>query len=290
MRTKLTNNVIEIQVDTLGAELVNLKKADESYEYMWQGDPVYWTGHSPVLFPIVGAVNNGEFRYRGKTYPLGNHGFARKSEFELIEETGEKLVYSLKSNDENRKMYPFEFELQLTYSLDGASVKIGYEVFNKGTEVMPFQIGTHPGFNCPMDEDTVLDDYYVKFNKKETSPRLFFDAANVVDSSIEDEAINSDRLDLNHELFYNGALVYENFASDTVILKSDKTSRQVKVVSENLPYFGLWQAKDAPYVCIEPWHGISDWDDFTGEFDEKVMMVKLETADSSKCSIKISVA
>lgn len=289
MFSKLSNGEIEICVNSKGAELSNLSKTGESYEYMWQGDEAFWTGRSPVLFPIIGAVKNGEYRYDGATYQMPNHGLARKSEFELIESSKNQLIYSLKYSDEFLKIYPFEFELQLVYTLEGMGVNIEYRVMNHGSKVMPFQLGTHPAFNCPMDGETVLDDYVIEFNKEENAPRLYLDDQNLIDHTIEGDGINGKTLKINKELFYNNALVYQDVNSDCVSLKSPKTNRQVTVESLNMPHLGLWQTPNAPFVCIEPWHGMADWSDFDGDIDEKEEIVKLGKDEIFTCSIKISV-
>lgn len=288
MITQLKNDDITIEVNSLGAELWSIKKANETYEYLWQGDAEFWTGRSPVLFPCVGAVKNGRMIVDGKTYELGNHGFARKSEFQLVKEDSNSLVYVFKFDERTLSMYPYKFELQLTYTIEGTNVIIGYEVVNLDNQSIYFQIGTHPGFYCPMAEHLKLDDYYLAFNKEESSRRLFFDDANLLVSSKDEAGLSGKTMSLSHDLFYEGATIFRDMNSTEVTLKSDQDSRFVKLSYTKMPYLGVWQTSDAPYLCIEPWHGISDEDNYSGDFIKKEMMIELPVNKKYNCQLKIS--
>lgn len=289
MINKIQNNKISIEVNSFGAELWSLKKVGNDFEYLWQGDTKYWGNRSPVLFPTVGAVKNSKYRIGDKEYPLGNHGFALNSEFTLIEESETKLVYSLKTNEEIKKMYPFNFELILSYALDESSVKIQYTVKNLDTQNIYFQLGTHPGFNMPLDSDLKFDDYYIEFNKKEQCNRLFFDKANLTITNKDEDGLEGQKLNLKHEIFYEGAAIYKNINSDQLVLKSDKGARFVKFSFDKFPALGVWQKPDAPYICIEPWHGISDDDNYTGEFQDKAMIITLDKNSDYNCFMNIEI-
>lgn len=289
MISTLKNNEIAIEVNSQGAELWSLKKANDTFEYLWQGDATYWTGRSPVLFPNVGAVKDNKMTVDGKVYPLGNHGFPRKMAFELIEKNDSSLTYSFTANDETKAMYPFNFELLLTYSLEASCVTIDYKVKNLDTKEMYFQLGTHPGFNCPMQEGLEFDDYYLAFNKEETANRLFFDDANLLITNKEEAGLSGNTMALKHDLFYEGAAIFRNLNSNEVTLKSDKNDRFVKLSYNKFPYLGVWQKPDAPYICIEPWHGISDEDTYVGEFKNKEMMLNLEADKEYDCFMKIEI-
>lgn len=289
MITKLQNEHISIEVNSLGAELWSLKKIDNDFEYLWQGDKKYWGNRSPVLFPTVGAVKNSKFIVNNIEYPLGNHGFALKSEFVLIEETKTKLVYSLKSNSEIIKMYPFQFELLLSYTLTESSVTIDYKVKNIDTSEIYFQLGTHPGFNIPLDKNLTLNDYYIDFNKLEDCKRLFFDEANLTITNKDGNGLKGQKLNLENEYFYEGAAIFRNIKSDELLLKSDKGERFVKFNFNKFPALGVWQKPDAPYICIEPWHGISDDDNYTGEFKDKEMIITLDKSEEYDCFMTIGI-
>lgn len=289
MINRIQNKNISIEVNSLGAELWSLKKIGSDFEYLWQGDKTFWGSRSPVLFPTVGAVKNSKFKVDGVEYPLGNHGFALKSEFVLIEETDTKLVYSLKSNDEIIKMYPFKFELLLSYSLNATTVEINYTVKNLDTDEIYFQLGTHPGFNIPLDNNLKMNDYYIEFNKSEDCKRLFFDKANLTVTNKDAPGLNGLKMNLKHETFYEGAAIFKSINSDELILKSDKGDRFVKLAFNKFPALGVWQKPDAPYICIEPWHGVSDDDDYTGEFKDKDMIITLDKSKEYNCFMTIEI-
>lgn len=290
MNKVLKNGVAVVEIKKLGAEVSSFKKFENDCEYMWNGDEKYWSGKAPVLFPIVCAVNNGEVKVDGKIYKIGNHGFARKSEFELIEESDNKAVYRLSSNENTLEMYPFKFNLYICYTLEGTKLSIDYKVENVDNKEIYFQIGTHPGFNCPLDKGDKFEDYYLQFESNETLERLFMNGANVLINDKSEVILeNKNVLPLTRELFKDGALVFRNMKSKQVALRSKNSDKSVTLSYENLSYMGLWQAKDADFVCIEPWHGIADEDGYNGEFKEKEMIITLDQGASFECNHTIEI-
>jgi galactose mutarotase-like enzyme len=290
MNKVLKNDLAIVQIKKLGAEVVSFKKIGNDCEYMWNGDEKKWSGHAPVLFPIVCAANNGETKVDGQIYKIGNHGFARKSEFELIEESDRKAVYRLSYDENTLAMYPFKFNLYICYTLENNKLLINYKVENVDNKEIYFQIGTHPGFNCPLDKESKFEDYYLQFECNETLERLFMNDANVLISGKSEVILeNNSILPLTRELFKDGALVFKNINSKQVVLRSKTTDKSVILSYENLSYMGLWQAKDANFVCIEPWHGIADEDNFNGEFKEKEMIITLKQGTSFECNYTIEI-
>ncbi|HBE78047.1 MAG TPA: aldose epimerase [Firmicutes bacterium] len=291
MNKILRNEFCTAEITNVGAELVSLKKLTDNFEYIWSGDKKFWTGHAPVLFPIVCALKNGETKIDGVSYKIGNHGFARKSEFELSAENETRVIYRLSSNKDTLAMYPFQFNLYITYTLSQNKLTIEYKVENVDEKIIYFQIGTHPGFNCPMAHETEFADYYIEFEYPEKLERLYLDSANLIISgkSKKLELKSPKLLPLNHELFNEGALAFKNLKSQKVSLKSDKTSKEVILTYSNLPHMGIWQPKDAPFVCIEPWHGLADTDNFSGEFREKELMISLAKETEFICSYTIEI-
>lgn len=289
MNIVLRNNIATAEIRKLGAELVNFRRMDNGCEYIWNGDSRYWAGHAPVLFPIVCAVYNGEIRIEREKYLIGNHGFARKSEFELIEKSELQAVFKLTYHKETLQMYPFKFELYIAYKLDLNKIEIEYQVKNVDDKDIYFQIGTHTGFNCPLNPGEKFEDYYLEFERNENLERLFMNEANVICGKSESLLRNGNKLPLTHQLFENGALVFKSIKSQKISLKSAKTKKNVILSYSNLPNLGLWQAKGAPFICIEPWYGIADSDGFIGEFKEKEMMITLNANNSFTCSLKIEI-
>lgn len=287
----LKNELAEVKIKKFGAEVVSFKKIENDCEYMWDGDEKEWSGHAPVLFPIVCAANNGEIKVDGQIHKIGNHGFVRKSDFELIEESDTKAVYRHSYDESTLEMYPFKYNLYITYTLEDTKLHINYKVENVDEKEIYFQIGTHPGFNCPLGKDGKFEDYYLEFDSKENLERLYMNDANVLITGKSQTVLENDNiLPLTRELFKDGALVFKNIKSRKIQLKSKVTDKSVIVsYDDKLNYLGLWQAKNSNFVCIEPWHGIADTDDFTGEFKEKEMIIGLETGKIYEVDYSIAI-
>ena len=290
MITTLKNENITIQVKSLGGELTSLKKNDSEYEYIWTGDSKYWSGQAPVLFPIIGSLSGGTTEIQGKTYSMGNHGFARREEFQLIEQKKDRLVYSLKYNEKTLAMYPYKFQLQIIYTLEKSSVKISYKVINLDEKTIYFQLGTHPGFNCPMKNNLDFSDYFLEFDQVETAKRYYCDANNLLIENREELSIkDSKKLCLNHKMFYEGAHFLRDIKSKNIVLKTEKDSKFIKVSRENFPYLGIWQPKDAPFLCIEPWHGLAEPAGFSEDFSKKELIISLEKGQVHSASLEFTV-
>ena len=275
MNTTLRSNTAEAEISTLGAELVSFRRTDTDTQYMWSGDAAYWTGRSPVLFPIIGAARGGEIRVDGKSYKIGNHGFARRSEFTLAEASDSRAVFRLTCSDTTLASYPFKFNLVLTYTLNGNTLEIGYQVENTDDREIFFQLGTHPAFNCPIDGGA-FSDYELEFAEEETLERLFLNDDGLVIAGKSTTVLQEGRiLPLSHEMFLEGALVFRNVNSRRVTLRSSASDKSVAVSFNNFPDLGIWQPKNAPFVCIEPWHGIADGAAFEGELRDKEAVITL---------------
>jgi galactose mutarotase-like enzyme len=286
----LRNTLSVVEIKSIGAEVISFKRLDTDCEYIWNGDAQYWTGHSPVLFPIVCAVNNGEIKVEGNNYKLNNHGFVRHDEFELIEESETRVVYRHTYNDATLAIYPFKFNLYITYTLIDNTLEVNYKVDNVDEQDIFFQLGTHPAFNCPLDQHGQFHDYYLEFELEETLERLFMNKSNLLISGKSEVILQEHNiLPLTHEMFDEGALVFRNVKSQKVSLKSKLSAKSVVLTYGNFPYMGVWQPKNAPFVCIEPWHGIADEDTFRGEIQDKEKIIRLKKRESFESSLVIEV-
>lgn len=288
MESILKNQTMSVKISSTGAEAVEIRRLDLDCSYLWDGDAKFWSSHSPVLFPMVCAAMNGEIKVDNKKYALMNHGYARKTEFELLELGETTAVYRLKADEKSLTMYPFKFQLTIQYSLVENSLEIDYQVKNVDNQVICFQIGTHPGFNCPLDKDLAFEDYYLEFSQPETLERHYMNGANVL---INDRTTllgeNVSQLPMTRSLFADGALVFPHVNSRRVVLKSDRSQRAVAVSYQNMNQLGIWQAKDAPFVCIEPWHGLADVDGYTGEFKDREAVIQLAQEEIFHCCMVI---
>lgn len=253
----IQNDCLTVSVSDIGAELMSVKTAD-GHEYLWQGDEKYWAGRAPIMFPICGRLYNGEYTYLGKTYTLPNHGFARKSKFELKSVSKSLVTLELSANEETRSVYPFDFVFDVTFSLKDSCLDVKYEVKNTDTKELIFSVGGHPAFNAPLDNGLAFEDCYVEFAKSCEALRVDFSPACFL--THQDKLYNpqgTKRIDLRHDLFDNDAIFLYNVAKE-VKLGSDKTQRSVTMRFDGMKYIGLWHAvkTDAPYVCIEPWTSV----------------------------------
>lgn len=254
----IQNDHLSIAVQAKGAELVSLYNKKEKLEYMWSGDPAFWGKHSPVLFPIIGTLKNDTYYYKDKAYHLARHGFARDMEFTVTEQTTSSIGFSLLSNAGTLQKFPFEFGFDIVYLLQQDRLTVTYRVKNSGNSDMYFSVGGHPAFKVPLVEGTDYDDYYLEFNKTENTGRWPISAEGLIETDVEPFLLNTSKLPLRKELFYRDAIVLKNLRSDTVRLRSSRHHKGIEFHFSGFPYLGIWAAKDAGFVCIEPWCGIAD--------------------------------
>ena len=284
----ISNDKYSLTVSDHGAEITSLIK--NGRELMWQADPAFWGRTSPVLFPQVGAVWEKKYRFYGKTYEMGQHGFARDMDFNLVSETGDELVFELKDSEETRAKYPFAFVLKLGYKLTDEAVEVIWEVENPSDSDLLFSIGGHPAFNCDLTKDKLL--FKNKGNKVSgdlTSNVVMLDGSGCLSDKTKEVVLEDGVLSLKPELFDEDALVIEDRQADTVaILTADGT--EIVTVSFDAPLFGVWSPdhKNAPFVCIEPWYGRCDRAGFTGDLSEREYGNRLGAGQKFKVSYTIS--
>lgn len=276
---QITNGVLTATFSEMGGELVSLKK--DGTEYLWQGNPDYWAGQAPILFPYDGRLYKGQYKLNGKLYEMPKHGLARKLPFIMIEKRETGISFVLRDTEETVKSYPFRFELQIDYEMKNNALHICYTVRNKDTKKMYFGIGAHPGFNVPLASNLSFDDYYLEFCEEAKPSRIGFTEEGLLNSIDPIFELEEDRkLPLHHALFDHDAIFLKNMAKE-VTLKSDADSKSVTVSYSQMPYLGIWHAPktDAPYVCIEPWMSLPSRDGVAEEFTAKSDLIALEPTD-----------
>lgn len=268
-RYRLENDAIRIEIESHGAELKSLVKKETGTEYMWCADPEYWGRTSPVLFPLVGNVSGKQYRTKGKTYDMGQHGFARDMEFTLESQTDNEIWFVLCSNEETLAKYPYEFVLKLGYRLDGAKVEALWHVENPSEEELPFAIGGHPAFYCPVTSGVKQSDCYIQFDVAGPLKCSTIDGY-LVGDRVDTYELEDGMLRIDEHLFDNDALIIEKQNIKKVSLCDPK--KQVFLTIElDAPLFGIWRPADpgAPFVCIEPWYGRSDRIGYAGELRDR---------------------
>ena len=272
MQKKKKKNGIVLTTDTHGGEAVSLRK--NGTEYLWNADPTFWGHHAPVLFPFVGSLKNKEYRIDGKSYQMGQHGFARDMDFSLIDEKNDSVIYELKSSDETMLKYPFEFTLRITYQLTEHGYTNKWTVTNDSDRYMSFSIGGHPAFMCPINGQGDRSAYRISFEKMGFKPSHLtvhtIADGGLINTETKDLALDSGMITPTDELFAGDALIIEDRQADRVSLigPDGKTYLTVKI---NTPLFGIWSpaGKHAPFICIEPWYGRADSVDFDGELADR---------------------
>jgi galactose mutarotase-like enzyme len=257
----IKNNFVTATFNSKGAELISLKSSKT--EYIWNGNPKFWGKHSPVLFPIVGTLKNNSYMYGNKTYSLSRHGFARDLEFDIIESNQESIVFSLKSNLETQKMYPFDFELRLKYALENLKLIISYEIINNSVTKMPFSIGAHPAFSLQND----FENYSLKFNENENLLSYTLENDLISETTFNIETFDK-KLPLTYSLFENDALIFKKLNSKSITIFENKKPL-IKVEFNDFPFLGIWTKPNAKFICIEPWLGYSDTNNCSGKIIEK---------------------
>ncbi|MGG7178244.1 aldose 1-epimerase family protein [Clostridium paraputrificum] len=287
----LENSTVKITASNHGGEIHSLTSKITGTEYLWNGNPEFWKYHAPILFPIVGKVKDLKYRVDGIEYELPQHGLARISDFNLLSQSEDSITFELKYSEDTLKVYPYKFSLQITYSLEENAVKVTYTVNNLDDKEIFFSIGAHPAFMCPIEENEKLEDYSFKFNSKETSSIMLLNKQGYFTGERLDYLNNSDTIPLSKEVFNNDALVFDDLKSNKITIQSKNHSKSLSLDFTGFPYMGLWApAAGAPFVCIEPWFGHADYDNFTGELKEKEGIISLDENKSFGCSYTISIS
>ena len=288
MRYTIGNNILSVEVDSIGAEVKSVKR--EGTEYMWHGDPKFWGRTSPVLFPFVGGLNQGKYKLDDKEYTMGQHGFARDMEFKLTKQSDTSLVFTLLSNEDTLTKYPFEFVLEISYTIMDNSLTVAWRVENINDYLMSFSIGAHPAFMCPLNGGN-QSDYKLKFDTTDDIEFYLFDGG-LVDKSITYKLpVHDGYADITTKMFDNDALIVEGKQAERISLCNPDGTEYV-TVSTNAPLFGIWSPtkKNAPFICIEPWYGRCDEVGFKGDLFEREYTNDLEQGEvfSAEYSIEFN--
>lgn len=270
MQYEISNGVISIAAVLKGAELVSLKKGGT--EYLWQADSVVWNRSAPNLFPFVGKLNGGVYRFEGKTYPMTPHGFARDVPFVLSKRTDTYLRFALSDTDETRKVYPFPFLFEITYTITGSTLTQTWRVTNTGKSMMYFSLGAHPGFVCPV-QGGKLTDWTIRFSGDKKIDRVTartINAAGLVQEKTDSFSLSEGTVQVTADMFSHDALIFEKSGIKAVTLL-DKSKKEFVRVDFDTDVFGLWspQERGAPFLCIEPWYGRCDLAGFSGELSDR---------------------
>ena len=245
----LKNDRIEIKISEIGAEIRSLKKDGE--RVLHDGNPEFWSGVAPIMFPVCDGTVDGVIEVDGVRYPMIQHGYARLSEFEIAGESEKSVTFLHTSNEETKKSYPFDYELYITYTLEGCDLEIKYDVVNKSDRTMHFLIGSHEAYACPDG----IENYDVIFEKKETLDASIR-SGRFIENRTRRILTDSDTLPLLYEYIEIDSLMFKKVKSRNLVLKNRKTGRSIGLKFDGFDYLGFWTKVGAPFICIEPWCGV----------------------------------
>jgi len=268
----IENEELIVRIDSFGAEVKSVLNKHNYREYMWYGDSDFWGRTSPVLFPIVGSVKDKKFTYKGVDYPMGQHGFARDSEFSLLNKEKDKISFSLISSEDTIARYPFKFELIITYTLSESSLSVEWTVKNTDDTTMYFSIGAHPAFLCPVHGENSKEGYKLYFEGVDEIRHHGNTRDTGLSTMYENLALplEDNRAVISRDFFDRCTYIIEGNQTKLVGLEDTRGNRILDVIFDT-PLFAIWspEEKNAPFLCIEPWYGRADATDFEGDFSQR---------------------
>lgn len=266
---QLENEKLCVEISEHGAELSRIYNKETGDEVLWEADPKFWKRHAPVLFPNVGKTYHNTVLINGVQYPTCQHGFARDSEFELISATKTSAEFLLKSSEETKKRYPFDFELRIGYELDAVGIRVKWAVYNPSSEPIYFTVGGHPAFRFANGDRK--EDYILRFPGKETLHYCLIDPAEETVNPKQQYELQLDYecCPVTEQMFERDAMIFDDGQIEEVWLCKKNGTPYVGIHCEGFPNFGIWSVKDAPFVCLEPWMGRCDDIGFAKELSEK---------------------
>ena len=283
----ISSDELTAEIDPRGAQLSVLRDRD-GRDLLWNGDAGVWAGRAPLLFPIVGVLAGGSYRLGPKRYPLSRHGFARDKEFSLESSSAVAASLLLRPDASTLAVYPFQFELRTRYELHQATLSVSTEIRNLGGTDMPASFGYHPGFRWPLPYGQTRASHFVQFETDEPGAVRRIDADGLLTPTRYPTPIESRRLALTDSLFQDDVLILDQVKSRSVTYGGSEGSK-LRIAFPDAVYLALWTKPGAPFICIEPWHGITDCQGFTGDFMEKpgIFVLKGGAALTAKMDITL---
>jgi galactose mutarotase-like enzyme len=282
---RIANRELAVEVSTLGAEMQSLKTAD-GRDFLWNGDAAWWTGRSPILFPIVGKAPGDMLAVNGRAYPMAQHGIARRREFLIVEQTATACRHELVSNEETREIYPFDFRLTLEHRLDERTLAVEATVENTGKTPLPFGIGFHPAFLWPLPGAEGKPHAVILDNGAE--PGVIQLENGLVGKTLPTSPFKAGRLELAHALFANDALIFPEGVGTGLTYGADG-GPSLAFTFDHLPNIALWQKPGAPFLCVEPWHGMAAHAGGTAELVERPYTVALAAGETMRFGFTVEI-
>jgi galactose mutarotase-like enzyme len=282
----LRSTELSAEINPFGAQLSVLRDRG-GRDLLWNGDPAFWTGRAPILFPIVGSLRGGSYRLGSKAYPLPRHGFARGKSFEVIDATATQATFRLKSDESTLQVYPFRFQLDVNFALQDATLSVISTVRNTGDADMPASIGYHPGFRWPLPYGQPRASHFIEFSNHEGPSIRRLDSDGLLTAERHPTPVSHRRLALEDALFRDDVVIFDEIRSRSVAYGADK-GPLIRVSYPDATFLGVWTKPGADLICIEPWQGIADEAGFSGDFGSKLGVFTLVAGAAQSITMEIS--
>lgn len=286
----LENEELRIRINDLGAELSEIYDKTNDRQVLWDADPAYWKRHAPILFPNVGRCHSNQYLINGRTYSVGQHGFARDAEFLCTESSDTKITHVLEASEKTKEVYPFLFRLSITHELCGRDLRVSWKVENPDNEPIYFTIGGHPAFRVPVLPDTAQEEYFLTFDgqKELTLSVLDLSTGTVIPKKTDKLSLKNGVCHITPDLFDNDTLIFDNGQVEKAGISFPDGTPYVEVTCKGFSNFGIWRAPGAPFVCLEPWMGRCDNSGFSEELSQKPGINQVEAGEEFSRSYTIS--
>jgi galactose mutarotase-like enzyme len=264
---RLHQGTAEATIALKGAELQALHL--KGHDLLWDAGPL-WPRHSPLLFPVVGALQGGVLRHLGHTFPMPKHGFARERDFAWVNCGATTCSLELRDDAGSRAAYPFPFRLTMTYTLEASCLRMDLDLHNPGTEPLPASLGLHPAFRWPLAPGRAKADHRLVFEAEEPGPLSRLDAQGLLAPEPLPTPIQGKHLALREDLFAQDALLFLEPRSRGLRYEA-VGGPGLRLRWEGFPHLGVWTKPDPgpSFLCLEPWEGYADPADWAGEFGDK---------------------
>jgi galactose mutarotase-like enzyme len=282
----IASSGLSAAINPFGAELTHLRDA-HGRELMTDADPAWWTGHAPILFPIVGRLNGDVLRIDGRDYPMKQHGFARRMPFAVLDRAPDRVVFRLTDCEETRAAYPFAFALDIAFALDAATLRIEAGIENRGSAPMPASFGWHPAFAWPLPYGQPREDHRILFDTDEPDPLRQIVPGGLIGATPRASPLDGRTLHLRDDLFTNDALIWDPVRSRRVTY-GGSSGPQLDIAFPDTAKLGIWTKPGASFICIEPWHGIADPEGYGGDFRDKPGIVEIAPGATWSCALDVT--
>lgn len=285
---RLSSATLSAEINPLGAQLSILRDAS-GRDLLWNGDAAVWAGRAPILFPIVGTLRGGSYRLGSQLYNLPRHGFARGKLFEVVQTSAAAATFRLQADLDTLQVYPFRFQLDVSFEMRGTTLAVTSTVMNPGGEEMPASIGYHPGFRWPLPFGQPRAAHFIEFATDEGPSVRRLDADGLLTAQRHPTPVRGRRLALDDSLFRDDVVIFDDIRSRSVTYGADGGPR-LRVSYPDAEYLGIWTKVGADFICIEPWRGIADEARNDCDFKHKAGVFILAPGAAQSLTMEISLA